>query len=90
MRNPATIPNRGSAVVTYVLLWDAQMNSWITEGERPHCAMVTPLHQCGSEISVTDLDGTSRETCTRESLHTGPHVVHEAPGLPILAWLVKR
>lgn len=83
-------PVADGAVVTYSVLWSIPLGSWVSTGDRPHCAMAAPDEQCASTVSVTDADGVSTESCTREVGHTGPHVIHARPGLPILAWLVKR
>lgn len=77
-------------VVNYALLWSVADNCWVDSGVRPHCPTAAPGDACGSQMTVWDAGGRSAETCTREAGHPGPHVVHAQPGLPILAWLVKR
>lgn len=83
-------PKSDEAVVVYLMLWDTQSDSWVHQGQRPHCAMAEPIRRCSAPITVWDVDGGWEEACTREGLHAGPHVVHAHEGLPILAWLVKR
>lgn len=90
MSAPSGQPFADGAVVTYSVLWSIQHEAWVYTGDRPHCAMAEPDGQCTSTVSVTDAEGVSTESCTREVGHTGPHVIHARPGLPILAWLVKR
>lgn len=80
------------ARVTYMIAQDNATGRPVALGERPDCAMWTLLpgaDQCVAEMVITnESDGESvSERCTRETRHRGPHVVHAAPGLPVLAWL---
>jgi len=78
------------AVVTYSLLFDTTTGQFVQQGEFPHCPMVTTAsEQCSAVMTVWDMSGSEDARCTRESGHHGSHVVHERPGLPLLAWLER-
>lgn len=86
---PALAPE---AVITYVLLQDAETGEPVPSGEFPHCPMWNLLHQavqCPAGIDLSDVAATQHFQCTRDKGHPGSHVHHARPGLPLVAWLLK-
>ena len=80
------------AVVVYLLAFDP-VRGVVQMGEFPHCPMwhlVAGAEKCAASITVADVDGVTTDECTRERGHRGPHVNHDRPGLPTLAWYESR
>jgi hypothetical protein len=80
----------GGEDVTYLLAIDRETGRLVDVGERPHCRMwevASRSPRCEAQHVLTDVLGSESMPCTRYADHQPPHVHHDRPGLPLLAWV---